>query len=139
MVFSLQTIRTPRRLTDAFTTQQLTGVVKELDAADSGKGKEGEGLLARLTAKFDAARAYSTDKIRLGFVESLFGQAEGTLLLVLGMMYVQLTGLFCMMIRAFIPSPPFPTGRGSGTTVPNWQGDGARATTSTSSHSSFSA
>lgn len=69
----------------------LTAIVKELDdAAGDGDGdskeKNGGGLLARLTAKFDAARAYSTDKMRLGFAESVFGELEGAALLLLGMM-----------------------------------------------------
>ncbi len=74
------------------TPPELTAIVKELDEASSGGdgGKESGGLLARLTAKFDAARAYSTDKMRLGFAESVFGEIEGCLLLLLGMMCVLL-------------------------------------------------
>lgn len=68
----------------------LTAIVKELDGgepdANDSKEKNGGGLLARLTAKFDAARAYSTDKMRLGFVESIFGEVEGAAILLLGMM-----------------------------------------------------
>lgn len=72
---------------------QLATIVKDLDDGGDGKektGKEnnGEGLLTRLTAKFDAARAYSTDKMRLGFAESVFGEVEGAALLLLGMMCV---------------------------------------------------
>jgi hypothetical protein len=60
------------------------------EGADGDKEKEkgGGGLLARLTAKFDQARAYSTDKMRLGFAEAVFGQVEGAAILLLGMMYV---------------------------------------------------
>lgn len=59
--------------------------MKELDEGDGAK-KDGGGLLGKLTAKFDAARAYSTDKMRLGFVESVFGEVEGVAILLLGMM-----------------------------------------------------
>lgn len=61
----------------------LTRVVKKLDGKD-----DSGGLLAKLTAKLGPARAYSTDKMRLGFVESVFGEAEGVAILLLGMMYV---------------------------------------------------
>lgn len=66
--------------------------MNELDESDGndnkGKDKDSGGLLAKLTSKFDAARAYSTDKMRLGFVESVFGEVEGGAILLLGMMYV---------------------------------------------------
>jgi len=77
--------------------EALTARIGELDQAAAakaggdakGKGKDGSTtttLLDRLTSKFDAARKYSIDKAHLGFVESVFSQAEATAMLMLGSM-----------------------------------------------------